>query len=74
VVTFYFTLEAVSVLLGARFLVGCLVVLLGALTVVVHPLYSVLLQRIIILELRSFIKCFSSITKSFSEDVFLFIL
>lgn len=48
VVTFYFTLKAVSVLLKGWFLVSFLVVLLGALTVVVHPLNSILLQRITI--------------------------
>lgn len=46
VVTFYFALKAVSVLLGGWFLVRFLVVLLSALTVVVHPLNSILLHRI----------------------------
>lgn len=44
VVTFYFTLKAVSILLRHRLLVSFLVVLLGALTVVVHPLNSILLR------------------------------
>lgn len=42
VVTFYFTVEAVSVLL--RFLVGFLVFFLGTLTVVVYPRNCILLQ------------------------------
>lgn len=48
VVTFYLTLKALSVLLEGWLLVRLLVVLLGALTVVVHPLNGVLLHRITI--------------------------
>lgn len=44
VVTFYFTVKAVSVLLRGWLLVGFLVVLLGTLAVVVHPLNSILLH------------------------------
>lgn len=43
--TFYFTLKAVSVLLGGGLLVRFLLVLLGALAVVVHPFNSILLHR-----------------------------
>lgn len=45
VATFYFTLEAVSILLRGCLLVGFLVVLLGALTVVVHPFDGILLRE-----------------------------
>lgn len=44
VVTFYFTLKAISIFLRHRLLVSFLVVLLGTLTVVVHPLNSILLR------------------------------
>lgn len=43
--TFYFTLKAVSVLLRRWFLLGFLVVLLGTLVIVVHPLNCILLQE-----------------------------
>ena len=45
-VTFYFTLKAVSILLKGWLLVRLLVVFLGALTVVVHPLNGILLHRV----------------------------
>lgn len=44
VVTFYFALKAVSILLRGGFLVRFLVVLLGAFTVVEHPLNGILLH------------------------------
>lgn len=43
-VTFYFALKAVTILLCGGFLVGFLVVLLGAFTIVVNPFYSILLH------------------------------
>lgn len=43
--TLYFALKAVSVLLRRWFLVGLLVVLLGTLIIVVHPLNCILLQE-----------------------------
>lgn len=51
VVTFDLTLKAVTILLKGGFLVGFLAVLLGALTVVVHPFNGVLLHRVTIKEL-----------------------
>lgn len=49
--TFYFTVKAVSILLRRRLLVGFLVVLLGTLVIVVHPLNCILLQEKTIKEL-----------------------
>lgn len=43
--TFYFTVKAVSILLRCWLLVGFLVILLGTLIIVVHPLNCVLLER-----------------------------
>lgn len=43
VATFYFTVEAVSILLRGCLLVSFLVVLLGTLAVVVHPFDGILL-------------------------------
>lgn len=42
--TFYFTVKAVSILLRRWLLDGFLLVLLGTLVIVVHPLNCVLLQ------------------------------
>ena len=49
--TFYFTLKTMSIVLRCWFLFHFLVVLLGTLVIVVHPLNGILLQEKTIREL-----------------------